>query len=81
MTLCLIPSFSSEVYVKVDPAANVGVVQANITALLSLTFSDNLLTLTSDPDSISILPVGSYRLYHTATHKKRMCSTVRVTQS
>ncbi|XP_070692515.1 uncharacterized protein [Pempheris klunzingeri] len=49
--------FSCEVYVKVDPAANVEVVQANIVELLSLTFSDNFLSLTADPNSISILPV------------------------
>lgn len=43
---------------KVDPPASVGVVQAAITALLSLTFSYNYLNLTSDPNTISIQPVG-----------------------
>ncbi|KAK9518261.1 hypothetical protein VZT92_023572 [Zoarces viviparus] len=49
--------FSSEVYVNVDPAASVEVVQANIASLLSLTFSTDFLNLTADPNSISILPV------------------------
>ncbi|XP_071314384.1 adhesion G-protein coupled receptor G6 [Trachinotus anak] len=52
--------FSSEVHVNVDPAANVEAVQADITALLNLTFSDNFLHLTADPDSISILPVEKF---------------------
>ncbi|TKS72207.1 G-protein coupled receptor G4 [Collichthys lucidus] len=58
----LSPSFSCEVYVNVDPASDVEVVQANITALLSLTFSNDFLNLTSDPNSISVLPVGLYAL-------------------
>ncbi|XP_023277381.1 adhesion G-protein coupled receptor G4-like isoform X1 [Seriola lalandi dorsalis] len=49
--------FSCEVHVNVDPAANVQAFQADITALLSLTFSYNFLNLTADPNSISILPV------------------------
>ncbi|KAA8588760.1 hypothetical protein FQN60_010105, partial [Etheostoma spectabile] len=46
-----------EVYVNVDPATNVEVVQANIASLLSLSFSYDFLNLTADPYSISILPV------------------------
>ncbi|XP_032384533.1 adhesion G-protein coupled receptor G4 [Etheostoma spectabile] len=49
--------FSCEVYVNVDPATNVEVVQANIASLLSLSFSYDFLNLTADPYSISILPV------------------------
>ncbi|TDH07474.1 hypothetical protein EPR50_G00106460 [Perca flavescens] len=49
--------FRCEVYVNVDPAANVEVVQANIASLLSLNFSYDFLNLTADPNSISILPV------------------------
>ncbi|XP_068571143.1 adhesion G-protein coupled receptor G6 [Cebidichthys violaceus] len=49
--------FSSEVYVNVDPASNVEVVQANIASLLSSTFSYDVLNLTAEPNSISILPV------------------------
>lgn len=59
------PSFSCEVYVNVDPAASVEVVQANITALLSLNFFYDFLNLTADHNSISILPVGGYSLYNT----------------
>ncbi|XP_068596782.1 adhesion G-protein coupled receptor G2 [Brachionichthys hirsutus] len=51
------PSFCCEVYVNVYPAADVEAVQANIAALLSLTFSQDSFNLTSDPSSISILPV------------------------
>ncbi|XP_071772292.2 adhesion G protein-coupled receptor G4a [Centroberyx gerrardi] len=51
-------SFSSEFYVSVSPAADVGVVQANITELLNLTFSYDFLNLTVDPNSLSIQPVG-----------------------
>ncbi|XP_035524672.1 adhesion G-protein coupled receptor G4 [Morone saxatilis] len=47
--------FDCEVYVSVDPSANVEVVQGNIAALLSLTFSYDFLNLTAN--SISILPV------------------------
>ncbi|KAG7518985.1 adhesion G-protein coupled receptor G4-like isoform X1 [Solea senegalensis] len=49
--------FSSEIYVNAVPAAAVEAIQANITALLSLTFTDNFLNLTADPGSISIHPV------------------------
>ncbi|KAE8285729.1 Adhesion G-protein coupled receptor G4 [Larimichthys crocea] len=59
--------FSCEVYVNVDPASDVEVVQANITALLSLTFSNDFLNLTSDPNSISVLPVGLYALEEPTT--------------
>lgn len=48
---------------NVDPAASVEVVQANIAALLSLTFSHDFFNLTAN--SISILPVGTYTLYST----------------
>ncbi|XP_035506328.2 adhesion G-protein coupled receptor G4 isoform X1 [Scophthalmus maximus] len=54
--------FSCEVHVNVDPAANVEVIQADITALLSLPFSHNFLNLTADPESISIHPVESFHL-------------------
>ncbi|XP_044061882.1 adhesion G-protein coupled receptor G4 isoform X2 [Siniperca chuatsi] len=47
--------FSCEVYVEVNPAANVEVVQANIAWLLNFTFSHDNLNLTAN--SISILPV------------------------
>ncbi|KAM4555690.1 adhesion G-protein coupled receptor G2 [Odontesthes bonariensis] len=50
-------SFSCEVYVHVNPAAYVKVVQTDITSLLTLTFNYNFLTLTADPNSIFILPV------------------------
>ncbi|XP_037635374.1 adhesion G-protein coupled receptor G6 [Sebastes umbrosus] len=49
--------FNCEVYVNVDPAANVEVVQARIASLLTSTFSYDFLNLTADPNSISILPV------------------------
>ncbi|XP_069388135.1 adhesion G-protein coupled receptor G6 isoform X2 [Paralichthys olivaceus] len=52
--------FSCEVYVNVDPAASVEAVQAEITALLSLTFSNNFLNLSADPNSIMVLPVESF---------------------
>ncbi|GLD70356.1 adhesion G-protein coupled receptor G4-like isoform X3 [Lates japonicus] len=52
-------SFSCEVYVNVDPAANVGEVQTDIAARLSLPFFYNFLNLTADPSSINILPVGN----------------------
>lgn len=54
-----IHSFWSEVYVSVSPAADVKEVQANITALLSISY--NRLSLISDPRSIRIQPVGTYR--------------------
>nr|XP_040029884.1 adhesion G-protein coupled receptor G4 [Gasterosteus aculeatus aculeatus] len=46
--------FRCEFYVKVDPAADVEVVQANMASLLSSTFPHSL---TADPDTISVLPV------------------------
>ncbi|XP_030251405.1 adhesion G-protein coupled receptor G4 isoform X2 [Sparus aurata] len=52
--------FWSDIYVKVDPAASVEEVQSDIAALLNPSFSDNFLNLTSDPDSISVLPVESF---------------------
>ncbi|XP_060904380.1 adhesion G-protein coupled receptor G4 isoform X2 [Labrus mixtus] len=52
--------FSCEVYVNVDPAVKVDVVQANITALLSGSYSSDFLSLTVDPYSISVLPVESF---------------------
>lgn len=42
---------------KVDPAADVEVVQASMASLLSSTFPHSL---TADPDTISVLPVGAY---------------------
>lgn len=61
------PSFSCEVHVDVDPAASVEVVQVNIAALLSSTFSYDFLNVSADPNSISILPVGTYSLYNMNT--------------
>ncbi|XP_068182518.1 adhesion G-protein coupled receptor G6 [Antennarius striatus] len=55
--ICNSLSFSCEVYVNVDPAADVEAVQTNISSLLSLNFSHDSFNLTSDPSSISILPV------------------------
>ncbi|XP_070770033.1 adhesion G-protein coupled receptor G6 [Enoplosus armatus] len=55
LPLYLCNNLSCEVYVNVDPAANVEVVQANVAALLSLTFSHDFLNLTAN--SISVLPV------------------------
>lgn len=69
MSLWLIPSFSCEVYVNVDPAANIEEVQANISALLSLTFSHDFLNLTAN--DISILPAGMYTLYSTLGHLRQ----------
>ncbi|KAM9849666.1 adhesion G-protein coupled receptor G6 [Aulostomus maculatus] len=60
--MCSNLSFTCEVHVNVDPAACVDVVQMNITAMLRSAFSDNLLNLTADPNSISILPVESISL-------------------
>ncbi|XP_067455735.1 adhesion G-protein coupled receptor G6 [Thunnus thynnus] len=54
--------FSCEVHVNVDPAASVEVVQANLTVLLSSTFSSDILNLTADPDSISIVPMDPFSL-------------------
>lgn len=71
--LWLIPSFWSDVYVKVDPAASVEEVQSDIAALLNPSFSDNFLNLTSDPDSISVLPVGTY-----SPHSSRQSSHTRL---
>ncbi|CAK6964668.1 adhesion G-protein coupled receptor G4 [Scomber scombrus] len=56
------PSFSCEVHVDVDPAASVEVVQVNIAALLSSTFSYDFLNVSADPNSISILPLDSFSL-------------------
>ncbi|XP_034545192.1 adhesion G-protein coupled receptor G4 isoform X2 [Notolabrus celidotus] len=52
--------FSSEAYVSVDPATPVDMVQANIIALLNVTFSSENLNLTADTYSISILPIESF---------------------
>ncbi|XP_047440345.1 adhesion G-protein coupled receptor G4 [Mugil cephalus] len=48
--------YHSEVHINVEPAANVELVQANVTALLNATFSNNFLNLTADARSIRILP-------------------------
>ncbi|XP_041653807.1 adhesion G-protein coupled receptor G4 [Cheilinus undulatus] len=52
--------FSSKIYVNVNPAANVDVVQESIAALLTASFSYNFFNLTADPSSISVLPVESF---------------------
>ncbi|XP_050928565.1 uncharacterized protein LOC127139004 [Lates calcarifer] len=59
--------FSCEVYVNVDPAANVGEVQTDITARLSLPFFYNFLNLTADPSSISILPAELFPMTEPST--------------
>uniref|UniRef100_A0A096MA38 Adhesion G protein-coupled receptor G4a n=1 Tax=Poecilia formosa TaxID=48698 RepID=A0A096MA38_POEFO len=48
--------FGCEVYVNVDPAANVKTVQTDISALLSTNFSSNFLTIEAVHDSITVLP-------------------------
>ncbi|MED6280135.1 hypothetical protein CHARACLAT_007761 [Characodon lateralis] len=48
--------FSCEVYVSVDPASNVKTVQTDISALLSIKFSVNFLTIQAVHDSINVLP-------------------------
>lgn len=55
-------SFRCEFNANVTPAAEVEVVQASILSLLNSTFSYDFLNLTAYPNSISILPVGTYRL-------------------
>ncbi|XP_035802538.2 adhesion G-protein coupled receptor G4 isoform X2 [Amphiprion ocellaris] len=52
--------FSCEVYIKVDPAANVEVIQENMMDLLTSPFFWNFLNLTIDSDTISILPVAKF---------------------
>lgn len=52
--------FSCEVYVNVDPAADVEVLQGNITALLNRTFYYDFLNLRADSESISVQPVDSF---------------------
>ncbi|PWA18670.1 hypothetical protein CCH79_00005668, partial [Gambusia affinis] len=49
-------SFGCEVYVSVDPAANVKTVQTDISALLSTNFSFNFLIIEAVHDSITVLP-------------------------
>ncbi|XP_043983760.1 adhesion G-protein coupled receptor G2 [Gambusia affinis] len=48
--------FGCEVYVSVDPAANVKTVQTDISALLSTNFSFNFLIIEAVHDSITVLP-------------------------
>ncbi|XP_014840130.1 PREDICTED: adhesion G-protein coupled receptor G4 [Poecilia mexicana] len=48
--------FGCEVYVSVDPAADVKTVQTDISALLSTNFSFNFLTIEAVHDSITVLP-------------------------
>eukprot|EP00064_Thunnus_orientalis_P005359 superscaffoldBa00000519_g5373 len=71
-------SFSCEVHVNVDPAASVEVVQANLTVLLSSTFSSDILNLTADPDSISIVPMGGSILFNdkTTTNCQHWCNFI-----
>ncbi|XP_013860150.1 adhesion G-protein coupled receptor G4 [Austrofundulus limnaeus] len=56
-TLTCDKCFSFEVFVKVDPATDVKIVQTEVTALLSLSFSLNFLTITAVINSIYVLPV------------------------
>lgn len=51
-------SFSCEVYVTVDPTADVKKVQTDISDLLSSIFSFNFLTIEVVYDSIMVLPAG-----------------------
>lgn len=52
--------FLCEVYVNVEPAVEVEMVQADITARLSSTFSFDFLKVTADPASIRVLSVDSH---------------------
>ncbi|KAK5617370.1 hypothetical protein CRENBAI_006982 [Crenichthys baileyi] len=52
--------FSCEVYVSVDPAANVKTIQTDISALLSIKFSVNFLTIEAVHDSINVLPAAIF---------------------
>ncbi|XP_034037909.1 adhesion G-protein coupled receptor G4 [Thalassophryne amazonica] len=52
--------FIWQVYVNVDPAANIAVVQSSIAALLNLTFQNDFLNLTVDLNNLSILPVDAF---------------------
>lgn len=52
--------FLLEVFVKVEPAADVGMAQSDITARLSSSFSLDLLNVTADPDSILVFSVDSF---------------------
>ncbi|KAJ0002945.1 hypothetical protein NQD34_008094 [Periophthalmus magnuspinnatus] len=52
--------FPVKLSVKVEPAADVGLVQADITARLSSPFHSNFLNATADPESILVLSVDSY---------------------
>ncbi|XP_056295587.1 adhesion G-protein coupled receptor G4 isoform X2 [Pseudoliparis swirei] len=72
--------FSCEVYVNVDPAADVEVVQAHIASLLSSTFSSHFLTMRADPHSISVVPVELLPAL-TATTVSSGVSTPAPTQS
>lgn len=52
--------FHVEVFVKTEPAADVGVVQSDVTARLSSSFSLGLLKVMADPDSILVYSVESF---------------------
>ncbi|CAJ1058844.1 adhesion G-protein coupled receptor G4 isoform X1 [Xyrichtys novacula] len=52
--------FSCEAVIDVNPAADVDVVQADVIARLSETFSPDNLNLTADRHSITVLPVESF---------------------
>ncbi|XP_041845968.1 adhesion G-protein coupled receptor G4 [Melanotaenia boesemani] len=49
--------FCCEVYVNVEPASYVEVIQEHITELLSKPFTNNVFTLMAEPNSIFVLPV------------------------
>ncbi|XP_055368222.1 adhesion G-protein coupled receptor G4 [Betta splendens] len=51
---------SSEVYVTVEPSADVGGVQTSVAALLTVPFSSDALSVTAEPRSLSITPVESF---------------------
>ncbi|XP_072289356.1 uncharacterized protein [Eucyclogobius newberryi] len=52
--------FLVKVFVEVEPAVDVGLVQADITARLHSPFAPDLLNATADPDSVLVLSVDSY---------------------
>ncbi|KAJ0049941.1 hypothetical protein NL108_005256, partial [Boleophthalmus pectinirostris] len=54
------PSYLVKLTVKVEPAADVGLVQAEITAKLSFPFASDFLNAQPDPESILVLSAGEY---------------------
>lgn len=55
-------------HIHVNPPADVEVVQAEITALLSLRSPLNFLNLSVQGNDIVVLPVGEYTLHSSLTH-------------